>query len=74
MKEKAIEWKDISSELFRTYDFKGYLVTIEEPDKLNVSRSGGHRVVDKAGNSHYIAPGWVKLGWRAREGQPAFVF
>lgn len=69
----GLEFKDISSEASRTYLFPhGIKVKISEPQKLNVSASGGHRVFDSAGTSHYIPSGWVHLEWVAKEGKPHF--
>jgi hypothetical protein len=65
------EWTDIASEEYREYTFpKGEKVRIEKPQKLNVSASGGHRIVDSAGLSHYIPPTWIHLQWK---GEPNFV-
>lgn len=75
--ESKHEFIDISSEQFREYSFVGPqgLVTlrIENPTHLSVSESGGHRVFDAAGVSHYIPKGWVHLGWMAKSGEPNFV-
>lgn len=70
-----LTFKDISSEESRVYRFPdGSSITINEPIKINVSKSGGHRVLDKSGTSHYIPKGWNHLSWKAFEGQPNFVF
>ena len=70
----TIEFADISSEAWREYRFPGGdLVRIEQPLKLHVSESGGHRVFDGAGLSHYIAPTWIAITWQAKDGQPHFV-
>ena len=70
----TIEFADISSEAWREYQFPGgEKIRIEEPLKLNVSDSGGHRIFDAAGLSHYIAPKWYALTWQAKDGQPHFV-
>jgi len=71
-KEKFI---DISSEEYREYIFPNSIqpVLIKLPLKLSVSSSGGHRIFDSAGESHYIPKGWIHLKWRAKEGQPHFV-
>jgi hypothetical protein len=67
-------FKDISSEVSRTYEFAGgEKVTIENPLRLNVSASGGHRVFDAQGRSHYIPAGWFHLSWTAKASQPNFV-
>ena len=51
-------FNDISSEIYRVYEYRdGYKITILNPTHLNVNKSGGHRVLDKQGVSHYIMPG-----------------
>jgi len=68
------EFFDVSSEEFRVYEWlNGDMLRIESPRYVSVSKSGGHRVFDSFGLSHYIQPGWQHLWWRAREGQPHFV-
>lgn len=62
---------DISNELYRTYTFPTGEVTINEPVKLSVKRKpegDSHRIIDAAGNSHYIPAGWLKLSWKGKEG------
>ena len=60
-------WKDISHESYRTYTFwkdgKFVKVKINHPIKLNVSDSGGHRILDDKNIAHYIPSGWVHLYW-----------
>ena len=75
MKNKSgLEFKEINSEKYRTYQWSnGFELTIIEPTHLNVSNSGGHRILDKSGKSHYIPNGWVHLYWEVFEGQPNFV-
>lgn len=69
-----LEFKDISSESYREYRFPGGdIVRIETPLKLNVSASGGHRIFDAEGVSHYVPAGWIHLSWVAKDGQPNFV-
>ncbi len=69
-----LEFADISSELWREYQFLGGdTVRIDAPLKLNVSDSGGHRIFDADGISHYIPAGWVHLKWVVRDGAPNFV-
>ncbi len=65
------DWIDISSEEYRLYDF-GELnsVRIEKPQKLNISDSGGHRILDGEDKSHYIPSGWIHIEWKAN---PHFV-
>lgn len=68
-------WKDLNSEAFREYRFPGGdTVKILEPVKLHVSASGGHRVLDGSGRSHYIPAGWIHLSWVARSGHEPFEF
>lgn len=69
----GIEWTDISSEKFREYIFDNSVVRIENPLALNVSKGGGHRLVDAQGESHYVPKGWFHLKWKVRDGQPHFV-
>ena len=60
----GVTFSDISSEESRTYIFpKGEKVIISAPIALNVSKSGGHKVVDSEGVTHYIPPGWIELQW-----------
>jgi hypothetical protein len=71
----GLEFKDISAEEFRRYRFPGGdVVKIDAPQLLHVSTSGGHRIFDGAGTSHYIPAGWVHLEWKAAEGKPHFDF
>lgn len=70
-----MEFKDISTEKLRTYVFAGgEVVVITAPLKLSVSASGGHRIVDASGTSHYIPPQWHHLYFVVKEGAPAFSF
>jgi len=64
---------DISSEEFRVYRFPGGdEVKIDGPLQLSIS-TGGHRLFDAEGVSHYIPKGWLHLKWKAKNGQPHFV-
>lgn len=69
-----LEFKDISAEREREYAFGGGTILIVEPLKLNVSESGGHRIFDAQGDSHYVPAGWIHLRWTAKEGKPHFDF
>jgi len=70
----GLEFTDISSEEYRQYLFNAdTVVKISYPMRLNVSKSGGHRIFDAQGESHYIPGGWKHLKWKARDGQPHFV-
>jgi hypothetical protein len=72
-----LKFDRIDSEEFRCYVFpagaKTLEVRIDNPLYLAVSASGGHRLFDADGKSHYIPAGWMHLYWKAREGQPHFV-
>jgi len=69
------DFKPLTDEQYRTYYFPGgNTVTITEPQKLNVSKSGGHRVLDNEGKSHYIPACWYHLEWKVKDGQPPFLF
>lgn len=72
--DTEIDFKDISNEKFRVYNFpNGATVRIENPKSLHVSASGGHRIAnDKFG--YYVQPreGWW-IVWAIKEGSPAFV-
>lgn len=68
------EFTDISSEYWRRYTFvSGMLVVIEHPAWLNVSDSGGHRILDQQGYCHYIPYGWIHLEWQVKDDAPHFV-
>jgi hypothetical protein len=73
MNISGIEFSDISSEEYRVYEFAGKSVRIDSPKLLNVSKSGGHRILDASGISHYVPSGWLHLFWKARDGEPSFV-
>jgi hypothetical protein len=74
--EDTDAFKPLTDELFREYTFsEGHTLRIEAPQKLHVSASGGHYVLDSAGVSHYIrANSWRTLKWEARPGEPRFSF
>jgi hypothetical protein len=67
-------FEDISSEQSREYVFPDCVVKIDEPVALNVNySSGGHRVFDANGTSHYIPSGWRELKWTVNPDKPHFV-
>lgn len=69
-----LEFNDISSEQWREYSFLGGdTVRIDAPLRLNVSASGGHRIFDSEGISHYVPAGWIHLKWAVKDGAPNFV-
>lgn len=67
------KFADISSELYRVYEFADKNVRIDEPLALSVSQSGGHRIFDASGISHYVPSGYRHLFWQVKDGQPHFV-
>lgn len=67
------KWTDITSERYRVYEFVDKEVKIEAPVALSVSKSGGHRIFDNFGKSHYVAPGWKHLYWEVEDEAPYFV-
>lgn len=71
--KSGLEFTDISSEQYRQYDFIGAAIRIEQPLQLHVSESGGHRIFDVQGVSHYIPKGWIHLSWEVKENAPNFV-
>lgn len=66
-----LKFSDISTEDFREYVYPDMTIRIDNPTELNVAKSGGHRVLDAEGISHYIPTGWRHLRWKAN---PAFSF
>ena len=57
----------------RTYHFPGdeeYVIT--QPRHLNVSKSGGHRIVDSSGVGHYVPAGWLAISWTVADTEPHF--
>lgn len=72
--ESGLVFTDISSERYRKYFWSnGYEKHVSNPTHLHVSESGGHRILDGSGTSHYIKPGWAHLEWEVHEGQANFV-
>ena len=62
-------WEDISSEQVREYIYPdGSSEVIYNPLVLHISESGGNRIVDQAGVSHYIKAGWNHLAFRVHPG------
>jgi len=69
-----LKFKSLEDELYREYSFPTGVVRIDNPVALHVSASGGHRVLDNEGVSHYIPNGWFHLLWKVKDGRPAFAF
>lgn len=66
-------WTDISNETYRIYCFANGVYQIDDPLWLYVSNSGGHRIFDKEGMSHYILPTWLGLQWATKPDKQKFV-
>lgn len=71
---EGMKFNSLESEQRRTYVFPDKDVVVEEPIALNVSRSGGHRVITASGEVHYVPKGWVDLIWEVHEGAPHIDF
>ncbi len=72
--DTTLNFKDITSESWREYIFlDNFLVRVEKPIALNVSKTGGHRIFDADGVCHYIPSGWRHLKWKVKDGEPHFV-
>jgi hypothetical protein len=60
-----MEWKDITHEAYREYTFAGIggilAYKIENPALLNVSKSGGHRILTKKNILYYIPYKWFAI-------------
>ena len=71
--DSNLKFVDISSEAWRHYEYKDSKVLINKPIALHVSKSGGHRLFDADGISHYIPSGWIHLSWMVKDDEPHFV-
>lgn len=59
-----ITWINCDHEIYRIYEFlDGKRIRIDRPVLLNVSKSGGHRILDANNVSHYIPYKWIHLFW-----------
>jgi hypothetical protein len=68
----ADDWKDISTEEWREYQFaKGEKVRIEKPLRFKASahvNGDAHRVEAADGRGHYVASGWFAIRWQVKAG------
>ena len=72
--DSNLKFSDISSEQWREYIFSdSFIVRIDSPVALSISKSGGHRLFDADGVSHYVPAGWKHLRWLVKTDQPHFV-
>ena len=70
-----LTFSSLADEEYRVYEWAdGTAIRLDHPSKLNVSKSGGHRVYTMDGISHYIPSGWKHLWWKVRPGCPHFSF
>ena len=65
-------FKSIIGEVRRYHFPGGEEYVIVRPRYLNVSKSGGHRVVDFQGVGHYVRPGWLAISWTVVDDEPHF--
>ncbi|MBX0297526.1 hypothetical protein [Haloarcula nitratireducens] len=70
--DSKYNFKDISSEQYREYNFDGVDVTIEDPQYLATS-DHGHRILDGHGKCHYVGFDGYYFTWEVQEGEPHFV-
>ena len=62
----AIDWSPIEDEEWREYTFPGGdVIRVENPEYLNVSASGGHRIRRGDDTQVYIPAGWICLEFNA---------
>lgn len=62
--ESENQFTDISAEAYRTYYWsKDEWLFIENPMRLHVSDSEGHRVASLNGQQYYVKPGWKYIVW-----------
>ena len=74
--DTSLIFTDISSESWRAYiNAQGKTwYTIQSPQWLSVSDSGGHRILDRAGICHYVQPyDCFAIQWQVKDGEPHFV-
>ena len=55
---------DISEIKYRTYFYADGSVTFDSPIAINVSKSGGHRLILEDGKSVYVRPGWFAFEYQ----------
>lgn len=65
----ALTFQDISAEEYRVYTFaNGETVRVDKPLWLNVSVSGGHRIVVSDNSTVYIPGKYLKIQWFNKAG------
>lgn len=74
MKVKTLEineltFKSTENERWRDYVWAdGFVLHIPEPLWVNVSKSGGHRVIDKQKRCYYVHSSWRYITWEGKRG------
>lgn len=75
---KKREFVSIDGEIKRTYHFptqSGIVpIVLHNPVALNVSESGGHRLILACGKSVYIPTGWICLEWETKPGYEKYPY
>lgn len=69
--KKELVFSDISTETVREYPELG--LVIDKPLKLNVSKSGGHRIVSGDGWCYYVQPAGPKKFYFRFKSETGFV-
>ncbi len=77
-----LEFHDISEEQYRRYyyiDWLGGILTwysfeFKDPIALNVSASGGHKLILSNGKSMYVKPGWIAFEYLPTKGRKNWRF
>jgi hypothetical protein len=63
---ETMDFADISGEVYRKYIYQdGSEFHLEDPIALNVSKSGGHRLILSDGRSIYVRHGWIAFEFKA---------
>lgn len=65
---------DISSEVWREYEYEDEYTFRINPETLFISDSGSHRVLDIDGVVHYIRGDWRQLRWYPGNSQKPVLF
>lgn len=61
------EFRSLEDEVAREYSFDDMDIMITDPVALRISESGGHYVIDRQHDVHYIPAGWKCLSWTPRD-------
>lgn len=70
-----LEFKDISTEVYREYMYSnGGVLRVEKPIQIAISRSGNHRIITEDGMSYIVAPQWLAIRFKVKPGAANFSF